>query len=188
MPGTPNKSSPATSSRRLVVELPAARTTRASSATTSTPTRARTRTASASASGTPVHHTHHELPHLSKADELAADEAEEILEHLQGSARSKRHERLSRLREQSHVSIEDEGSIGDEIVAIGRNDGKAQEGDGGKEILSAEEGADTYYQETAAVDDVDATQDGGSEADMIQSSGIVPSVSSTCVAPTLISR
>ena len=192
MPATPNKSSPASSSRRLVVELPASRssTTRASS--TSTPTRTRTRTASASA--TPVQHHHHELPHLSKADELAADEAEEILEHLGGSERSKRHERLSRLREQSHIEIGDEivvgdpkqkqdGEEGDEIVV-----GDDLEEDGGESVATEATLAEdnSNVEDALAGNDGNATEDNESEADMIQSSGIVPSVRA-CLILKLVS-
>lgn len=45
---------------------------------------------------------------MTKADELAHEEAEEILEHVEGSARSRRHERLSRLREQASVEMDHE--------------------------------------------------------------------------------
>lgn len=181
MPATPNKSSPASSSRRLVVELPASRSsTRASSI--STPTRARSRTASASA--TPVQHHHHELPHLSKADELAADEAEEILEHLEGSARSKRHERLSRLREQSHIEMGDEIVVGD---PKGGDDEDVDVEEGDEIVVGGERAEDDGESVATAITlpdvekhDGDATEDNESEADMIQSSGIVPSV---CVHP-----
>lgn len=54
-------------------------------------------------------------PHLSKADELAAEEAEEILEHVEGSARSRRHERLSRLREQASIDVGEGTEGGDQV-------------------------------------------------------------------------
>jgi hypothetical protein len=108
---------------------------------------------------------------LSKADELAADEAEEILEHLVGSARSKRHERLSRLRERGDSSVE----IGDEIVVGDRDD---DERDGGDLVATGP----TMARESSNLGDVfggdetDATGGNEPEADLIQSSGIVPSV------------
>lgn len=109
MPNTPtrSRSAAASGSRQVVVELPSSR--RSARASSSTPTRSRSRATST----TPAH-----SPHMSKADELAAEEAEEILEHVEGSARSRRHARLSRLRERPLIELGDEvspsGSVGEE--------------------------------------------------------------------------
>lgn len=87
------------------------------------------------------------------------------MEHLEGSARSKRHERLSRLRERSHVEEE----VGDETV-LGQDPGQ----DDGEIIATGLtlEGSSNTQDEA----DGDVTEDNESEADLIRSSGLVSSV------------
>lgn len=100
------------------------------------------------------------------------------MESLPGSARSKRHERLSRLREQSHISLGDDVSIGDEIVVLGRqNDERVKENEG-ESVTSGQTPKDESLnvEDNVTVDGDNGTEGGESEADMIQSSGIVPSV------------
>jgi hypothetical protein len=123
---TPQKATPPPSRRSMVpvVEIPA-RASASARASSSTPRSTRS---------TSILNTH---PHHHKtADELALEEAEEILDHehaLEGEdARSRRHRRLSRLRGEAegsqagqsidgdHEEMETATEAGSEIVVMGR--------------------------------------------------------------------